>query len=370
VVNALNPWGPSSRYLDAEPWVLDQIELSDEGIKIGGWALPPISRRAHATFSINGQPFDHLDYPRQIPTFKESLWMRPRAESAGYRAERRLPRSELFRDGYVAMTFQFPGQPIRTPRRPAEVPYHATWYYPDPGQPVALPDAKRRYRVIGSESVEMFTLGGFTDYMRMNALLQDRFQFGYRDCRRILDWGCGCGRVARHFATVPEVEFHGGDIDPDNVAWCRDNLKFGTFHQMPLRPPTGLADGMFDVIYGISVFTHLREDVQFAWLQEVDRLLKPGGIALMTIHGPTTMNYAMMPADSYRIVTQRIAAEGFVITAENDQINEVIDEKDYYVNVAHSRDYIRRQWGRTFEIVDILPAFIWTHDLVVMRKRN
>ncbi|MBA4186974.1 MAG: hypothetical protein C0467_03050 [Planctomycetaceae bacterium] len=363
-----------SQYLDAEPWVLDQLDVADDGVKIGGWALPPIDPNTSATFAINGQPFDRLDYPREIPIFKDSLWMRPRAEAAGFRAERRQPRAKLFCDGFISISFNFPGRPVRAPYRsawyrPTLPSYHSTWYFRDPSLQIALPDTKRRYRVIGSESEDMFSLGGFTDFMRMNALLEDRFQFGYRDCQRILDWGCGCGRVARYFATVPGVDFHGGDIDPDNVSWCHDNLKFGTFHHLPLHPPTRLAEGSFDLVYGISVFTHLRENVQFSWLQELNRILKPGGIALATIHGPTTMNYAMMPAEHHRLITQRIETEGFVITASNDQIDDVVEDKDYYVNVAHSRNYIRKQWGQTFEVVDILPGFIWTHDLVVLRKR-
>jgi len=42
---------------------------------------------------------------------------------------------------------------------------------------------------------------------------------------------------------------------------------------------------MFDFIYAFSVFTHLSESGQVAWLAELSRILRPGGYLLMTTHG-------------------------------------------------------------------------------------
>ena len=52
-----------------------------------------------------------------------------------------------------------------------------------------------------------------------------------------------------------------------------------------------------------------------------------------------------------------------------DQLANFIDEPGYYINVAHSKDYVRRVWGEYFEVVDIIPGMIATHDLAVLRKR-
>ena len=109
--------------------------------------------------------------------------------------------------------------------------------------------------------------------------------------RRWLDFGCGCGRVARHLigrearprrpgSTTPESTSIAAQID-----WAARHLP-GRFEVIPTAPPTALAGGSFDLIFTISVFTHLDEAMQEAWLAELARLLRPGGLLLATTHAP------------------------------------------------------------------------------------
>jgi SAM-dependent methyltransferase len=100
----------------------------------------------------------------------------------------------------------------------------------------------------------------------------------------MLDFGCGCGRVVRHWAGLP-TRLVGSDYNAPLIAWCRANLPFAHFHQNELEPPLRYEDGEFDVVYALSVFTHLPEDLQQRWLQELARVLRPGGHLLLTLHG-------------------------------------------------------------------------------------
>ena len=100
----------------------------------------------------------------------------------------------------------------------------------------------------------------------------------------MLDFGCGCGRVVRHWAGLP-ARLVGSDYNARLVAWCRANLPFAHFDQNELGPPLRYEDGEFDVVYALSVFTHLPEDLQQRWLQELARVLRPGGHLLLTLHG-------------------------------------------------------------------------------------
>lgn len=101
----------------------------------------------------------------------------------------------------------------------------------------------------------------------------------------ILDFGCGCGRVARHWVAVEGPEIHGCDYNPDLVDWCAANLRNVRAARNELAPPTPYASGGFDLIYALSVFSHLDEELQRAWLAEFRRLLVPGGILILSVLG-------------------------------------------------------------------------------------
>ena len=105
------------------------------------------------------------------------------------------------------------------------------------------------------------------------------------EMRAILDFGCGCGRVARHWAAVEGPEVHGCDYNPDLVAWCRANLPHLRATGNQLAPPAPYASGSFDLIYALSVFSHLDEGRQRAWLAEFERLLRPRGLLVLSVLG-------------------------------------------------------------------------------------
>lgn len=101
----------------------------------------------------------------------------------------------------------------------------------------------------------------------------------------ILDFGCGCGRVARHWASLDGPRIHGCDYNTDLVEWCRRNLGFMEVARNELEPPTPYADGSFDLIYALSVLSHLEEALQDAWVAEYRRLLRPGGLLVVSVLG-------------------------------------------------------------------------------------
>lgn len=101
----------------------------------------------------------------------------------------------------------------------------------------------------------------------------------------LLDFGCGCGRVARHWARLERTAVHGCDYNPELVAWCDANLPFMTTRVNSLAPPLPF-ERKFDLIYAISVFTHLSEPMQWAWIRELSEALAHGGLLLFTTLGP------------------------------------------------------------------------------------
>ena len=103
---------------------------------------------------------------------------------------------------------------------------------------------------------------------------------------RVWDLGCGCGRIARWVA--PDIlksggDFLGTDINRQLVRWCGANLP-GRYLRNRLQPPTTSPSGDRNLVYAYSVFTHLREPAIRSWLAEIARVLRPGGLAMLTFH--------------------------------------------------------------------------------------
>ncbi|WP_165364141.1 MULTISPECIES: class I SAM-dependent methyltransferase [Rhodoplanes] len=143
---------------------------------------------------------------------------------------------------------------------------------------------------VGAPDAKTFLATGEADkHQIVKALTSAGLDMGGGDLR-VLDWGCGCGRIARHWKShSPSVDFHGCDINRQVVGWCRDNLGFGSFMDCGVKPPLPFPDSHFDVVYGISVLTHLTFETQYLWMCELWRILKPGGRAVLTICGPSLL---------------------------------------------------------------------------------
>jgi SAM-dependent methyltransferase len=104
--------------------------------------------------------------------------------------------------------------------------------------------------------------------------------------KRVLDFGCGSGRVLRHFADeAHDAELWGCDIHADSVRWLQESLSPPFRFQLNgALPPLDQPDDSFDLVIALSVFTHL-PDSWAQWLCELHRVLKPGGLLLATFHG-------------------------------------------------------------------------------------
>ncbi len=105
--------------------------------------------------------------------------------------------------------------------------------------------------------------------------------------KRILDWGCGPGRIIRHLSKVigNGCEYFGTDYNKKSIDWCSKNLTNIQFNRNSLKAQLPYADNFIDVVYGISIFTHLSKQLHYDWYNELYRILKPNGIMVLTTHG-------------------------------------------------------------------------------------
>src|SRR5262249_35561615 len=104
------------------------------------------------------------------------------------------------------------------------------------------------------------------------------------EVRAVFDFGCGCGRVTRYFHDF-SGEVAGSDVSSQAIDWCRATLRFAHFESNGLAPPLAFDDESFDLVYALSVFTHLTDELQLAWRDELRRVLQPGRRLLVPTHG-------------------------------------------------------------------------------------
>lgn len=158
---------------------------------------------------------------------------------------------------------------------------------------IPIPDARRRFLVSGKrlrDYPQIFLPAG----KRAHGLILDSLSSSGIELSsnsNILDWGCGCGRITRHWLGTGHNVF-GIDIDAEAIDWCKSNLQFANFQTCGLKPPTDFADKMFDLVTATSVITHLGLSEQVKWMEELWRIVKPGGTVLVTHQGPHSMTKA------------------------------------------------------------------------------
>jgi len=104
---------------------------------------------------------------------------------------------------------------------------------------------------------------------------------------KILEWGCGPARIVRHLPSLLDrsCEIFGSDYNQQTIDWCKKNIPNINFLRNNLQPPLEFEENFFDIIYATSVFTHLSEEMHYAWFNELKRLCKPNGIIFLTTHG-------------------------------------------------------------------------------------
>ena len=201
-----------------------------------------------------------------------------------------------------------------------------------------------------------------------------------------LDFGCSSGRVLRAFSGMfPHVLSIGIDLGVVNVTWAREHLRGPRMvvAQGTTVPTLPLPDSAIDLIFAGSVFTHIA-DFEEAWLLELARVLRPGGLALVTVHSERIWSDMRDEEHLLTGILSRVrhdvdppgvpygGPELFASPMPSGRV--VFTAVDWLVNntnVIHSDAWIRERWGTILEPVATIENAHGNHqDALLMRKRE
>ena len=199
-----------------------------------------------------------------------------------------------------------------------------------------------RSGVIGAESIQ--------NILAKNGLDIARFA-------SILDFGCGCGRLIRQWKRLSGRRIRGTDTNPRMIEWCKRSLRFAEFQRNGNASRLDYADEAFDFIYAISVFTHLTEEMQGFWIDELTRVLNPGGYLYLTVHGRTRAR-ALPPRERQAFEAGQLVVVNKRLVGTNA------------CSTFHPEKYLRERFSRNLRIVDFIPdgAEDAGQDAVLFRK--
>lgn len=206
--------------------------------------------------------------------------------------------------------------------------------------------AYQRNEQLGEPSIDLL-LEGYLTMLELRSLIESTGTINLAGIRSALDFGCGCGRVTRFLKDLNPggvEQVQGCDVDGEAIGWNLRNLgDVGDFFVIPSEPPLVADMRAYDLILALSVFTHLPEKMEKAWLRQLRAMLAPGGVLVATYHGASF--HRLVPPEH----RARFAETGFA----HLDLGRTPGLPDFYLTSFHSGDYVRNMWVEEFRSVTL-----------------
>jgi SAM-dependent methyltransferase len=353
-------WLTESIALPPYFWNINSYMVGGDHVEFAGWALPWYGRpfnkflrredgvRVDLVSSIDKAMASHFPY-----------WAN--AATAPFSARTEMPTNGA---EYVSVE-SADGSPLAHP-----IEQFSRWLFVPTTKEFPVPPANIISH-IGESSADYYLMSGCTLFNGFKSAFVRYAERPFLSVRRVLDWGCGPGRVGVHL--IKEIlnagattQYVGVDIDTLSLQWAKRTLA-GNLVLSQRMPPLPFPNEHFDFIFGYSVFTHLDRPTQEAWLIELQRICVPGGLAAVTVMSELAL-FFFEPFLSDIDARARFT-DGVYAAKMNNQLEESGIGGDYYRNVWLTRDFILTRWSEFFDVVAIHPNFHFYQDLVILRRR-
>lgn len=238
--------------------------------------------------------------------------------------------------------------------------------------PIPVPEDREGYSAGYDEN---YWMSGLEDYFKIMSVADSLGVIP----RSVLDFGCATGRVIRHFANQSKIpEVWGTDINQRHVRWLYEHLPMNVKpvfnHCIPTLP---IPDRSVDIITAFSVFTHI-DTFETHWLAELSRIMSDGGMCYLTVHNEDTWEVLREEIDNEknRLIQSLIKIDPNFAThlmepmPDGRAIYRFTKSGPYRAQVFHSDNYLRKVWGRFFDVEAIMPCHHVRQTVVVLRKKS
>lgn len=197
--------------------------------------------------------------------------------------------------------------------------------------------------------------------------LQDRFGKGALADARVLDVGCGWGRLTRMFSRdVEPGNLFGCDPVEEILDACRESGVPAELARSEFLPERLPFDSTFNLIFAFSVLTHVSERAASAVIGAASKSLEPGGLLVFTIRPISYLevNPLMAPA------AERVGEPYLFVPHPVEDHPQFDGEEMNYGESIVTLPWIRDNWSDEFEITDVAVMTADIYQVVVtLRKR-
>lgn len=203
--------------------------------------------------------------------------------------------------------------------------------------------------------------------------------------KKILDFGCGVGRQLAQFTReLPDNQYFACDIDDLSIDFIAKNYPQVESYVSSFHPPLKYDDGTFDLIYSVSIFSHLKPDDIRPWVDELARITAPGGLLALTTEGHTAIRpLSKLFGTSEEALRSQLKQDG-VLYKEYEYLQNSLTSRDTlksaslmigiegsYGNTALSPEHIVAEWeSELLEVIGVIEGVIdFRQDLVLLRRK-
>lgn len=226
---------------------------------------------------------------------------------------------------------------------------------------------------------------GYTIY-RLFRDLYTRHIGPINQCSNILDFGCGWGRIIRFFMKdIEPSKLWGCDPVEKMIEICGEQNKWCNFTRTNLWPPSPYPDNTFDFIYSFSVFSHLSEEMSNSQLADLTRILKPGGMLVVTTRSRDFIEYCARLRKRKDLDSlhpgPRSSAAAFLDTEQSLSdydsgkycFSQLVHEGEwsYWGDTAISKKYVLEHWTESLNFLDYIDHQKHiSQNAIVLKKKN